>query len=219
MWWWSDPGGGLGQAQPCGHRGAAAARRAALAEGRIDAALIVAPPGDSPAQMRFLPLRQEPLVLLAPPGMEDLPPEEVFARLPLIAYDPQSWGGRIAERYLADRELAPQRLCALDGLEAISALVKSGAGASVVPDWPGLEGARPLPDGHLHARRIVAALPLRSEAASSAASSSRASRPPKPRSPPWRRQSPDCRRPRSTKTPAPRSIPGPRPAAPIRCGR
>ncbi|WP_172329609.1 LysR family transcriptional regulator [Mangrovicoccus sp. HB161399] len=139
--------------------GSSAQLHAAVAEGRLDAALIVAPPEEDAAGLRLVPLRHEPLVLLAPPGMETLPPEEIFARLPLVAYDPQSWGGRIAERYLSDRGLAPQRLCALDGLEAISALVKSGAGASVVPDWPGLDGARPLADGALYARRIVAAMP------------------------------------------------------------
>ncbi|WP_138466630.1 LysR family transcriptional regulator [Poseidonocella sp. HB161398] len=131
----------------------------ALLEGRLDAALIVAPPGEAPERLELHPLRREPLMLLAPPGSGTMPLEALFRRYPLIAYDPASWGGRIAARYLAERGLAPRLLCALDGLEAISALVKGGAGVSLVPRWPGLEGARPLPGGDLYSRRIVAALP------------------------------------------------------------
>ncbi|MXN17777.1 LysR family transcriptional regulator [Pseudooceanicola sp. GBMRC 2024] len=131
----------------------------ALLEGRLDAALIVAPPGAAPERVELVPLRSEPLMLLVPPGAEDMPPDACFRRFPLIAYDPASWGGQIAARYLADHGLAPKVLCTLDGLEAISALVRSGAGASLVPHWPGLEEAQPLPGGGLYARRIVAALP------------------------------------------------------------
>lgn len=90
-------------------------------------------------------MREEPLCLIAPPEAVATSAEAAFATLPLIAYDPESWGGQIAARYLADRGVFPQMFCALDGLEVISELVDSGIGASLVPEWIGLRGARRWP--------------------------------------------------------------------------
>lgn len=134
--------------------GSSAALYDAVVAERLDAALIVAPPFDLPFPLTLHPVRREPLRLLAPPDLIGVPVAETLARLPLVAYDPRSWGGQIAQRYLDDHGIAPRTLCELDGLEAISDLVASGIGASLVPDWPGLTAAQDLPDGHLYARRI-----------------------------------------------------------------
>jgi DNA-binding transcriptional LysR family regulator len=131
----------------------------ALQAQQLDAALIVAPPFAPAASLTFTLLRTEPLCLLAPPALSGLPPEEVFRRLPIIAYDPDSWGGKLAQAYLDDHQLSPERFCALDGLEAISELVASGLGASLVPRWPGLRAGQMLPDGARYQRRIVLATP------------------------------------------------------------
>jgi len=147
--------------------GSSAALYAALEAGEIDAGLIVAPPFALPPALLARSLREEPLCLLAPPGSEGRSPAELFARLPHLAYDPQSWGGQIAGRYIRDHDLPARPISALDGLEAISALVADGIGVSLVPDWIGLCGATPLPDGALYARRIVLlrpALPMRAAA-------------------------------------------------------
>ena len=132
----------------------------ALRRGDLDAALIVSPPFVPAPTLTLHLLREEPLCLLAPDGMEDLPVEEVFRRLPLIAYDPRSWGGQLAELYLQDQGIAPTRFCSLDGLEAISDLVASGIGASLVPAWSGLRGGRPLKHPSAFLRRIVLAVPV-----------------------------------------------------------
>ncbi|WP_353476581.1 LysR family transcriptional regulator (plasmid) [Salipiger sp. H15] len=143
--------------------GSSQALHEAVLEGRLDAALIVAPGVPPLERIRLLELRREPLVLLAPAGEAHRPVAELFAGHPHVAYDPRSWGGRIAQRYLDDHGIAAQRLCALDGLEAISEMVRQGAGVSVVPDWPGLRGAVPLPDGHLYQRSIVVVTPENGE--------------------------------------------------------
>lgn len=135
----------------------------ALLGGELDAALIVAPEQPAPDRLVLHGVRREPLVLLAPEGEDAASPQALFARHRHIAYDPRSWGGKIAQRYLDDHAIAARRLCALDGLEAILEMVRQGAGVSVVPAWPGLQGARPLADGALYARSIVAAIPSRSE--------------------------------------------------------
>lgn len=139
--------------------GSSAALYDAVRSGDLNAALIVTPPFPLPFGLQQHPLRSEPLRLLVPEGHAARSAEDAFADLPHIAYDPDSWGGQIAARYLADHGIAPQVICALDGLEVISDLVASGIGASLVPDWAGLKGARPLPDGAAYQRRLILLTP------------------------------------------------------------
>ncbi|MEG2878724.1 MAG: LysR substrate-binding domain-containing protein [Comamonas sp.] len=109
-----------------------------LQTGEIDAALIVEPPFALPRMLRAVHLRQEPLVLLAPPGTH-AGPETLLRELPYIRYDPNAWGGRHAAAWLADHAIAPTVLCDLDALEAIAMLVADGMGVSLVPQWMGIE--------------------------------------------------------------------------------
>ncbi|WP_349295639.1 LysR family transcriptional regulator (plasmid) [Thioclava sp. 'Guangxiensis'] len=131
----------------------------ALLAGDLDAALLVEPPFDLPDSLEAQVLRREPLCLLAPPACREKALARIFEDLPLLAYDPQSWGGAIAQRYLRDHGLRPVVLCELDALEAISALVARGAGAALVPDWPELQGASPLPDGAQYGRTVSLVTP------------------------------------------------------------
>ncbi|CAM3194098.1 LysR family transcriptional regulator [Paracoccus nototheniae] len=137
--------------------GSSAALYQRVVEGVLDAALIVSPPFDPPAPFQQRTIRHEPLRLIAPPGRQGL--AAVLRDLPLVAYDPRSWGGQIGQRYLRDHDLSPRRLCELDSLETIVDLVASGIGWSLVPHWPGLTGGQPLHDGHLYQRRIVLLTP------------------------------------------------------------
>lgn len=111
---------------------------AALQNGELDAAIIVAPPFEPPKMFRVAPLHREKLVLaskaLPANGIAD-----VLQAHPYICYEPRSWGGLHAERYLNDNGLALKPLFSLDGLEAIAMLVADGVGASLVPQWAGLD--------------------------------------------------------------------------------
>lgn len=110
----------------------------ALQDAELDAVICVAPPFDMPKSLRAITLRSEPLVLLS-----HQPLRGCIARTlqtgPYIRYDPASWGGLHAERYLTDNTIAVQSLFDLDGLEAIAMLVADGIGVSLVPQWSGLE--------------------------------------------------------------------------------
>jgi DNA-binding transcriptional LysR family regulator len=110
----------------------------ALQNGELDAAVIVAPPFELPKMFRVSPLHHEKLVLAskAPTSMSVA---EVLRTSPYICYEPSSWGGLHAERYLSDNNLPLTPLFSLDGLEAIAMLVADGVGASLVPLWSGLE--------------------------------------------------------------------------------
>lgn len=110
----------------------------AMQNGELDAAVIVAPPFELPKMFRMAPLHQEPLVLAS----KALPTQgiaHVLRSCPYVCYEPSSWGGRHAQRYLSDNGLELAPLFSLDGLEAIAMLVADGVGASLVPLWSGLE--------------------------------------------------------------------------------
>ena len=110
----------------------------ALQSGELDAAILVAPPFELPKVFHRVSLRKEPLVFLS----KEKSPQSIPAQLlkyPYIRYDPDSWGGRHAEHYLADNALMPTPLVDLDALETIAMLVAEGLGVSLVPYWSGFE--------------------------------------------------------------------------------
>ncbi|TLY46820.1 MAG: LysR family transcriptional regulator, partial [Gammaproteobacteria bacterium] len=78
-------------------------------------------------------------------------PHELLASEPLIRYDRNQWGGRLADEYLRRAGITPHERFELNALGAIAVMVDRGLGVSIVPDfaqpWPaGLDLARlPLP--------------------------------------------------------------------------
>lgn len=110
---------------------------ALLAE-QLDAVITVAPPFSIPKSIHSVVLRREPLVLISS-KQSTAPVKQQLADERYIRYDASSWGGRFAEKYIADQRLAPQLLCDLDGLEAIALMVAQGLGVSLVPKWQGFD--------------------------------------------------------------------------------
>lgn len=127
----------------------------AVESGDIDAAIVLQAPFALPKTCAWEPLREEPLVVLAPARLAGRDPHQLLATEPLIRYDRQQWGGRLADRYLRTAGIVPQERFELNALNAIAVMVDRGLGVSLVPDW-----ARPWPEG-LNLVRI--ALPLPSE--------------------------------------------------------
>jgi DNA-binding transcriptional LysR family regulator len=102
----------------------------------LDAAIIVEPSFPLPKTLTFRPIRSEPLIVIAPARLgacDD--PDRLLADEPLIRYDRQHWGGRLADDYLRMAGIKPQERLELDSLEAIAVLVDRGLGISLVPDW------------------------------------------------------------------------------------
>lgn len=106
--------------------------------GAIDAAILVVPPFELPKALQAVSLRKEPLVFLSKEKSSDSIPARLKTQ-PYIRYDPDSWGGRHAEHYLADNGLLPTPLVDLDALETLAMLVTEGLGVSLVPYWSGFE--------------------------------------------------------------------------------
>lgn len=110
----------------------------ALLSGEVDAATLVAPPFELPKALQAVSLRKEPLVFLSKEKSSISIPAQLMSQ-PYIRYDPDAWGGRYAEQYLADQGLKPTPMVDLDALETIAMLVTGGMGVSLVPYWSGFE--------------------------------------------------------------------------------
>lgn len=101
----------------------------------IDAAILVDPQFDLPKTLNWTLLREEPLIVLAPEALAGEPAHALLGREPLIRYDRNHWGGRLADAYLRGHGIRPQERLELDSLEAIAVMVGEGLGVSLVPDW------------------------------------------------------------------------------------
>ena len=127
--------------------------------GDLDAAIIVRPQFVLPKALDWRLFRTEPLVMLAPITALGLEPHNLLVSEPFIRYDRNSWGGRLADRYLAQTGITVHERFELDALDAIAVMVDRGLGVSIVPDWAppwpsGLSLVKlPLPDTRL-AREI-----------------------------------------------------------------
>jgi DNA-binding transcriptional LysR family regulator len=104
--------------------------------GELDAAVVVEHHFAIPKSCAWHPLAEEPLVLIAPStfsGDEDA--HALLRSEPFIKYDRRIWGGRIADRYLRERDIQPRVRLEIDGLMTIATFVSRGLGISLVPDW------------------------------------------------------------------------------------
>jgi DNA-binding transcriptional LysR family regulator len=125
-------------------------------KGDLDGAILVEPHFKIPKMLEWLPIREEPLIVLAPATMSESDPRVILKNEPFIRYDRNHWGGRLADHYLRKMRIVPREQYELDSLEAISVLVDRGLGVSLVPDWP-----PPWPQG-IRVRKIpVVGAPVR----------------------------------------------------------
>ncbi|MFT3754358.1 MAG: LysR family transcriptional regulator [Pseudoxanthomonas sp.] len=114
----------------------------AVEAGELDAAIVLQAPFPLPKTCQWQLLREEPLVVLVPAAMANRDPHELLANEPLIRYDRNQWGGRLAEEYLQAHGIVPRERFELNALNAIAVMVDRGLGVSLVPDW-----AQPWPEG------------------------------------------------------------------------
>lgn len=106
-----------------------------LGDGELDAAIIVKPIFAIPKTMEWLPIREEPLLLITPQGLGADDPTAVLGSEPFIRYDRHHWGGRGVDQYLRAKRIFPRERHELDSLEAITVLVSRGLGVALIPDW------------------------------------------------------------------------------------
>lgn len=128
--------------------------------GELDAAIVVEHQFAIPKTCEWHSLTEEPLVVIAPASFSG--DEDAHALLrsePFIKYDRRIWGGRLADRYLRERNIQPRVRLEIDGLMTIASFVSRGLGISLLPDWSPMWGPNmaltriPLP-GAAPIRRI-----------------------------------------------------------------
>lgn len=109
-----------------------------LQDGKIDIAVLVAPPFELPSSLTAITLRNEPLIVLAPlNAVSD--PIQLLNTQPYIRYAKDSWGGRHASAWLTQQTIKTKLLCDLDALETIGMLVSDKMGVSLIPQWAGMK--------------------------------------------------------------------------------
>ncbi|OZI27195.1 LysR family transcriptional regulator [Bordetella genomosp. 7] len=106
----------------------------ALVQSELDAALCLKLSFDLPKTVCWTPLRQEPLVVLAPARDAARDPLELLRSAPLLRYDRQLAGGQLAQRYLQAQGIRPRERLELNSIMALALLVERGLGVSLVPD-------------------------------------------------------------------------------------
>lgn len=106
----------------------------AIAQGELDVAVCLRPGFELPKAVCWEPLRQEPLVLLCHPRDAQLPALELLRSRPLVRYDRQLAGGKLADRYLKVLGLRPQECMELNSIMAVALMIEKGLGVGVVPD-------------------------------------------------------------------------------------
>ena len=108
--------------------------------GKLDVAICLHPAFVLPKTLRWVLLREERLVVLAPRAWAHRDPHELLREEPLIRYDRRLGGGQAAERYLRRAGIEPRERFEISSLNAIATLVGRRVGVSIAPDaataWP-----------------------------------------------------------------------------------
>jgi len=114
-------------------RGVSQALLQDIQAGRLDAAVVVRPRTGGSTRLHWVPLRREPFVIVAPPGLRAQSPADILRRHEWIRLDRSATGGRIAAAYV--ERIAPGKRPWVDlpGTDAIVAMVSAGLGVSVIP--------------------------------------------------------------------------------------
>jgi DNA-binding transcriptional LysR family regulator len=117
-----------------------------VAAGELDAAIVVREPGAGVAGLAWTPLYAEPMVLLVPRKLADVPVGALLREQPFIRFDRTQHTGRLVERGLRRLRARPQEFLELNAIESIVELVRAGLGISMLPQ---LRGSRWATDARL----------------------------------------------------------------------
>lgn len=112
-----------------------------VANGELDAAVVTEPPQNTVSKsLVWTPLYQEPLVLIAPAGLESESVIELLRKEPFLQFDRSLWTGKLISHALEQLDVTPEVALELNSVEAIAQLVRQRYGVAIVPqlanaDW------------------------------------------------------------------------------------
>lgn len=99
----------------------------------LDCAIVTQPLQALGAELISQTLYSDPFVTIAPADTVDLSLEALLERLPYVAFDRGTWAGQMIEDYLDRASLRVTPTMELDSLQGVSAIVRGGAGMSIIP--------------------------------------------------------------------------------------
>ncbi|PLC50678.1 LysR family transcriptional regulator [Pollutimonas subterranea] len=108
---------------------------AKVANGELDAAIVVEPQFAVPKNCVWQSFMEEPLVVVAPVSLKGQDAHQLLETQPFLRYDRSVYGGQLADRYLRDHQIRTRQRLEIDSLLAIASLVHEGLGVSLIPDW------------------------------------------------------------------------------------
>lgn len=156
----NHPGVGVGV-----HVGTTPDLYAMLVQDELDVVVGLKPAFDLPKVVRWVPLRQEPLVVLCTPRDARFDPLSLLQTRSLVRYDRRLAGGKLADRFLVAHGLAPHTCLELNSVMAVALMVERGLGVGLVPDIGDalVQGRQlrklPLPLGGRHVKGSSAPAP------------------------------------------------------------
>ncbi len=103
-----------------------------LRAGGLDASL-ASEPQHLAEGLRARPIRQDPLVVIAPLEIGGKSDRELLEGNPFIQFSRRAWAGEQIDQALRERNIAVKRAMETDSLEAIIEMVRHRLGVSVVP--------------------------------------------------------------------------------------
>lgn len=106
-----------------------------VAEGELDAAIVVEPQFAVAKHCVWQKFMEEPLLVIAPAHMRGRAAHDVLTSEPFLRYDRSIYGGQLADRYLRDHDLHPTQRLEINSLSSIAVMVHEGLGVSLLPDW------------------------------------------------------------------------------------
>lgn len=121
-----------------------------LDAGEIDIAITIRPPFGLLPELSWLPLVQEPFMLIVPASIEGNNWRDIIQAHPFLRYERKSFGGRMVEKFLRDQQLVVQESIELDEIQGLFQMVANGLGVALIP----------MVQAHLPLPSNVRALPL-----------------------------------------------------------
>lgn len=107
----------------------------AVRQGQLDVA-VVSEPTDLNAGLSWHACGSEPLMVIAPEGTPGSSDKDLLEALPYIRFKRFAWAGRLIDDHMRERGIKTLVGMEIDSLEAVSIMVASGLGVSVVPKRP-----------------------------------------------------------------------------------
>lgn len=104
---------------------------ARVESGELDGAL-VSEPRYLPPHLVWVPLFEEPMIVIAPIGTGGSDYIELLTSWPYVGLNRGVWGGRLIEEYLSARGIILRPILEFDSLEPVIMTVQRGLGVSIV---------------------------------------------------------------------------------------